>query len=129
MISMILALVFVSPVSLTNTQTAEISKVEKRLLAPCCYLQSIAEHGSGIAVQMRNEVAEMVADGQSEKEIVDHYRSIYGDRILVVPDGSKAYVAVSPDSQIAIIDLKTLSVTGTIETGKGPDGMAWAVRK
>ena len=49
--------------------------------------------------------------------------------ILVVPDGSKAYVAVSPDSQIAIIDLKTLSVTGKIETGKGPDGMAWAVRK
>ena len=49
--------------------------------------------------------------------------------ILVVPDGSKAYVAVSPDSQIAIIDLKKLSVTGKIETGKGPDGMAWAVRK
>lgn len=49
--------------------------------------------------------------------------------ILVVPEGSKAYVAVSPDSQIAIIDLKTLSVTGKIETGKGPDGMAWAVRK
>jgi YVTN family beta-propeller protein len=49
--------------------------------------------------------------------------------ILIVPDGSKAYAAVSPDSQIAIIDLKTLSVTGKIETGKGPDGMAWAVRE
>jgi YVTN family beta-propeller protein len=49
--------------------------------------------------------------------------------ILVVPDGSKAYVAVSPDSQVAVINLKTLSVTAKIETGKGPDGMAWAVRK
>ena len=49
--------------------------------------------------------------------------------ILIIPDGSKAYVAVSPDSHVAIIDLKTLSVTGRIETGKGPDGMAWAVRK
>ena len=49
--------------------------------------------------------------------------------ILIVPDGSKAYVAVSTDSQIAVIDLKTLSVTGKIETGKGPDGMAWAVRQ
>jgi YVTN family beta-propeller protein len=49
--------------------------------------------------------------------------------ILIVPDGSKAYAAVSPDSQIAIIDLKTLSVTGKIETGRGPDGMAWVVRK
>jgi len=49
--------------------------------------------------------------------------------ILIVPDGSRAYVAVSPDSQIAVIDLKSLSVTGHIATGKGPDGMAWAVRK
>lgn len=49
--------------------------------------------------------------------------------ILIAPDGSRAYVAVSPDSQIAIFDLKSLSVTGHIPTGKGPDGMAWAVRK
>ena len=49
--------------------------------------------------------------------------------ILIVPDGSKAYVAVSPDSQVAVVDLKTLAVTGHIATGKGPDGMAWAVRK
>lgn len=49
--------------------------------------------------------------------------------ILIVPDGSRAYVAVSPDSQIAVVDLKSLSVTGHIATGKGPDGMAWAVRK
>ena len=49
--------------------------------------------------------------------------------ILIVPDGSRAYVAVSHDNYVAVIDLKTLSVTGHIATGKGPDGMAWAVRK
>ena len=49
--------------------------------------------------------------------------------ILIVPDGSHAYVALSPDRYIAIVDLKTLSVSGRIETGKGPDGMAWAVKK
>ena len=49
--------------------------------------------------------------------------------ILIVPDGSRAYVAVSPDSQVAVVDLKSLAVTGRIATGKGPDGMAWAVRK
>ncbi len=46
--------------------------------------------------------------------------------ILVVPDGSRAYVAVSPDDQVAVVDLRTLSVTGRLATGKGPDGMAWA---
>jgi len=49
--------------------------------------------------------------------------------ILTVPDGSRAYVAVSRDNYVAVIDLKTLSVAGRIATGKGPDGMAWAVRK
>jgi len=49
--------------------------------------------------------------------------------ILIVPDGSRAYVAVSRDNYVAVIDLKTLSVSGRVTTGKGPAGMAWAVRK
>jgi DNA-binding beta-propeller fold protein YncE len=49
--------------------------------------------------------------------------------ILVAPDRSVAYVAVSSDSNVAVVDLKTFSVTGRIPTGKGPDGLAWAVRK
>jgi cytochrome c-type biogenesis protein CcmH len=95
MFSMILALTLVSPPSLSTAQTAEMQKVEKRLLAPCCYTQSIAEHGSDSAVQMRGEVAEMVAEGKSESEIVEHYRSIYGDRILIVPDGMTGKILFS----------------------------------
>lgn len=87
MTSTILLFVLMTPATLTNTQADEIRKVEKSLLAPCCYTQSIAEHGSDIAVQMRSEVTEMVADGKSEEEIVNHYRNIYGDRILIAPDG------------------------------------------
>jgi hypothetical protein len=30
---------------------------------------------------------------------------------------------------VAIIDLKTLEVTGQISTRSGPDGMAWAERR
>jgi len=95
MFSMILALTLINPASLSTAQTAEMQKIEKRLLAPCCYTQSIAEHGSDIAVQMRGEVAEMVADGKSESEVVEHYRSIYGDRILIVPDGMTGKILFS----------------------------------
>jgi len=71
----------------------------------------------------------VVLDASTRKELkrLTLGRGVAG--ILIVPDGSRAYVAVSPDSQIAVIDLKSLSVTGHIATGKGPDGMAWAVRK
>jgi YVTN family beta-propeller protein len=47
----------------------------------------------------------------------------------VQPDGLRAYVACTPDDYVAVIDLKTLEMIGKINTGKQPDGLAWAVRK
>ena len=71
----------------------------------------------------------IVVDTASRKELkrISVGRGCAG--ILIVPDGSVAYVAVSPDNNVAVIDLKTLSVSGRIATGKGPDGLAWAVRR
>jgi hypothetical protein len=34
-------------------------------------------------------------------------------------------VACTPDSYVAVIDLKTLTVAGRIDAGKEPDGLAW----
>jgi DNA-binding beta-propeller fold protein YncE len=45
--------------------------------------------------------------------------------ILIAPDGEDAFVAVSGDNYVAVLNLKTLEVTGRISTG-APDGMAWA---
>lgn len=45
--------------------------------------------------------------------------------ILIAPDGKAAYVAVSGANHIAVVDLRTLQVSRTIDAGKSPDGMAW----
>jgi YVTN family beta-propeller protein len=45
--------------------------------------------------------------------------------ILMDADGSRAFVACSADNYIAVIDLKSLEVTGHFEVGGVPDGMAW----
>ncbi len=45
--------------------------------------------------------------------------------ILITPDGAKAYAAATGDNWVAVIDLKTLEVSGKIATGTGPDGMDW----
>jgi YVTN family beta-propeller protein len=45
--------------------------------------------------------------------------------ILVPAGGSRAFVAVNGDNQVAVIELGTWQVTHRIPTGKGPDGMAW----
>ena len=49
--------------------------------------------------------------------------------IEMQPDGSRAYIGCTPDDYVAIIDLKTLEVTGHIDAGKQPDGLAWAVQR
>ena len=47
--------------------------------------------------------------------------------ILMAPGGTIAYVAVNGDNYVAVVDLKTLEVTGRISTDS-PDGMSWAAR-
>jgi len=48
--------------------------------------------------------------------------------ILMAPAG-RVYVAVSAKDKVVVIDLGKLEVAGTIPTGKGPDGLAWAQAK
>ena len=49
--------------------------------------------------------------------------------IQMQPDGSRAFVACTPDDYVAIVDLNKLEVSGHIDAGKQPDGLAWVVRQ
>lgn len=85
-------LLLAAPAALTPHQQAEVQRVEESLLAPCCYSQSVAQHMSPVAEQMRQEIAEMVGSGKSEAAILDHYKAMYGERILIVPGGGTGRV-------------------------------------
>ena len=80
-------LLLATAVRLTSQQITEVNRLEDALLAPCCYSQSISRHMSPEAEQMRHEVLKMVASGRSENEILEHYKSLYGERILILPAG------------------------------------------
>jgi DNA-binding beta-propeller fold protein YncE len=49
--------------------------------------------------------------------------------ILMQPDGSRAFVACTPDNYVAVIDLDSLTVAGHIQDIGQPDGLAWTVRR
>ncbi len=49
--------------------------------------------------------------------------------IQMHPDGSRAYVACTPDNNVVVIDLKALGISDHFDAGKQPDGMAWAVTR
>jgi YVTN family beta-propeller protein len=70
-----------------------------------------------------------IYDAQSQKELKRVKVGKGAAGILMVPDGSRAFVACSPDNYIAVIDLKTLEVTGHLEVGRSPDGLAWAEQR
>jgi YVTN family beta-propeller protein len=52
----------------------------------------------------------------------------WGAGMLMDPDGSRAFVSIGDRNGVAVIDLKTLTVSGWIESGPSPDGLAWAVQ-
>jgi YVTN family beta-propeller protein len=72
--------------------------------------------------------SDLVVVGASERKEMKRIKMNGGAAgILVQPDGQRAYVAVGSQNGVTVIDLKTLEVAGHIETGPGPDGLAWAM--
>jgi YVTN family beta-propeller protein len=71
----------------------------------------------------------VILDAATRKEMKRLALGHGADGVLIAPDGSRAFIAVSPDSNVAVVDLKQLAVVGRISTGKGPDGMAWVGAK
>jgi YVTN family beta-propeller protein len=67
----------------------------------------------------------VVLDGSTRKEVKRVKLGASVEGILMLPDGAHTIMAVSGDNRLAVMDLKTLAVTATLETGKGPDGMGW----
>ncbi len=71
----------------------------------------------------------LVLDAVARKEMKQINLGGPSSGILIVPDGSRAYVAVSAKDKIAVVDLNSWKVTGEVQVGKGPDGLAWAQSK
>ena len=67
-----------------------------------------------------------ILDAATHKEIKGLNLGGGSAGILIVADGSRAFVAVSGKDKVAVVDLKSLEVTAEIPTGKQPDGLAWA---
>lgn len=104
------------------TQTIDVNtKHSNRLkFTPDGKLVLISDIGSG-------DLVVMDAESRNQIKRIKLGRATAG--ILIVPEGARAYVAVTSDNYVAVIDLKTLTVEGRIPVGKGPDGLAWAAAK
>lgn len=67
----------------------------------------------------------IVLDAASHKEIKSINVGEGPVGALPDPSGRRAYVPLAGAGQVAVVDLESLSLAGTIETGSVSDGMAW----
>jgi cytochrome c-type biogenesis protein CcmH len=93
-------------------------------MAPCCYTQTIRDHDSQVAVDMRNEVTAFVASGKSEQEIITYYRTKYGETILVVPDGNTVRIAygIPVAASLAAVGLLFFAIRRSVKAGEVATG-------
>mgnify|MGYP001813118000 CR=1 FL=1 len=73
-------------VQLTSEQEARARHIEESLVAVCCFRQALAEHHSERADAMREELRSMMAEGATDEEIVEHFVTKYGERVLLAPE-------------------------------------------
>jgi cytochrome c-type biogenesis protein CcmH len=90
--SALLALMLCAPLLLSAAEPQELEAharaLEARLMAPCCYSQTVDVHDSDAARQVRAELRHWLREGLGEQEVLDRFVERYGARILAVPPAS-----------------------------------------
>ncbi len=84
---LLLALTVVAVGLLTQPRSApdRAYSLEQRLRCPVCKSVSVADSPSQTATAMRQDVAQQIAQGRSDEQILDFFRARYGDWVVLAP--------------------------------------------
>lgn len=63
--------------------------LEGRIIAPCCWTQTIDIHGSPISTELRQEIRRRLTAGESADAIEKSLVERFGPKVLAVPPGSR----------------------------------------
>ncbi len=74
-----------APAAADPVLEARMLAVAAELRCLVCQNQTIADSHADLAVDLRNQVREMLRKGQSEREIIDYMTARYGDFVLYRP--------------------------------------------
>lgn len=109
-------------------------ELEGKLIAPCCWTQTLDIHDSPIADQLRAEISQRLHRGERAATIEDDLAARYGEKIRAVPRGEDPRQAlpllVGGAMGIAAIWLVWVGISWlrrskAPEAGPAPDGKQW----
>jgi cytochrome c-type biogenesis protein CcmH len=109
-----------APPRLTPEQKAIARRLDGMFMAPCCFANTLAEHHSPVAEELRQEIRIMLAGGATETQIADAFVAKYGERILAAPraQGFNLLAYVLP----AAVIVAGLVVIAVVMRRRGPRG-------
>lgn len=65
-----------------------VGELEDRLFSPCCWRQSLRDHESPIATQLRAEIRQRITAGEAPANIEADFVRRYGEGIRALPSGT-----------------------------------------
>jgi YVTN family beta-propeller protein len=97
------------------------------VLVSCARSGDVAVFDAASCEEVRRVRMQLEAGDTSGRIFGDSFgKSSVPVGILVEPEGGRAYVAHTNADVVAIVDLATWKVAGTLRGGKEPDGLGWS---
>lgn len=103
-IGAVLAATLGAPAALGYTEATEVRRIADQLQCPVCQGQSVAESNSQVAVGMKDTIANLLAEGRDQTEILRFFEDRYGPGVLRNPPRTGFYSLVwwAPGVAIAL---------------------------
>jgi cytochrome c-type biogenesis protein CcmH len=78
-----------SPVNASSSAATTDAEraLQERLIAPCCWTQTLDAHESEVSTQLRAEIRARLSRGEAPAAIEDDLAARFGERIRAVPKG------------------------------------------
>ncbi len=99
----VLLLLLARPTFAQQPSADEINEVAKKLSCPTCTGINVADCPTETCAQWRAKIGELLAEGESEQEILDYFAARYGDHVLQVPPKRGFFVLVWVLPVVAIL--------------------------
>src|SRR5687767_13174016 len=80
-----IALMLVGSVSAQEADPDRVNRIAKQMNCPTCIGVNLADCNTQTCTQWRGQIADLVAQGYSDQEVLDYFVNQYGVQVLLEP--------------------------------------------
>lgn len=90
--------------TLSRVNIEQVNKLAGKLIAPCCWKQTVDVHPSSASDKIKAEIEKALLEGQTEEQIIDRFVAEYGERIRAIPkpEGINLFLWILPAAVLLV---------------------------